>query len=108
MSDSHYTPRASAVHKSLLEIKTLGGVEKRMAIANGTMAAAMTMGTNQPGFLVLAIGVHFFLMWLTKKDPFTVMIYMRYALMGDIYDPWPRRTMKRNQRPDGFGKNLLR
>ena len=71
----NYEPRASAVHKSLLEIKTLGGVEKRMAIANGTLAAALTMG--------------------------------RYALMGDIYDPWPRRSIKRNPRPEGFGKNLL-
>ncbi len=102
-----YEPRASAVHKSLLEIKTLGGVEKRMAIANGTLAAALTMGTNQPMFLALAVVVHFFLMWLTKKDPFTIKVYMRYALMGDIYDPWPKRTIKRNSRPEGFGKNLL-
>ena len=103
-----YEPRASTVHKSLLEIKTLGGVEKRMAILNGTMAAALTMGTSQPAFIALAVIVHFFLMWLTKKDPFTIMIYTRYALMGDIYDPWPRRKSKRNQRPEGFGKNLLR
>jgi type IV secretion system protein VirB3 len=102
-----YNPRASAVHKSLLEIKTVGGVEKRMAIANGTLAAALTMGTNQPMFLLLAVVVHFFLMWLTKKDPFTVKVYMRYALLADIYDPWPRRTIKRNARPEGFGKNLL-
>lgn len=102
-----YESRASAVHKSLLEIKTIGGVEKRMAIANGTLAAALTMGTNQPLFIGLAIVVHFFLMWLTKKDPFMVKVYVRYAALADIYDPWPRRTHKRNQRPEGFGRNLL-
>lgn len=102
-----YEPRASAVHKSLLEIKTYGGVEKGMAVANGTLAAALGMGTEEPAFLLLAIAVHFFLMWLTKKDPFTVKVYMRYAKMGDIYDPWPKRTMKRNARPEGFGKGLL-
>jgi len=91
-----------------LEIKTVGGVEKRMAIANGTMAAALTMGSEQPYFLGLAIAIHFFLMWLTKKDPFTILVYKRYAVMGDVYDPWPKRTMKRNARPAGFGKNILR
>ncbi len=64
-----YNPRASAVHKSLLEIKTVGGVEKRMAIANGTLAAALTMGTNQPMFLLLAVVVHFFLMWFDEEVP---------------------------------------
>lgn len=103
-----YEQRATVVHKSLLEIKTLGGVEKRMAIMNGTLAAALTMGSYQPGFLALGVFLHFILMWLTKKDPFTIMVYMRYAMMGEIYDPWPKRTMKRNARPEGFGKNLLR
>lgn len=102
-----YEPRASAVHKSLLEIKTLGGVEKRMAILNGTMALTLTMAMNQPGFLALAVVLHFFLMWVTKKDPFTIKIYARYALLADVYDPWPKRINKRNPRPDGFGKNLL-
>lgn len=102
-----YEPRASAVHKSLLEIKTLGGVEKRMAIANGTFAAALTMGTEQPMFILLAIGVHFFLMWVTKKDPFLLMVYTRYVRMGDIYEPWVKRSIKRNPRPEGFGRNLL-
>jgi len=102
-----YEPRATVVHKSLLEIKTLAGVEKKMAILNGTMAATLTMGMNQPGFLGLAVGLHFFLMWVTKKDPFTIKVYARYALLGDVYDPWPKRTNKRNPRPDGFGKNLL-
>lgn len=102
-----YEPRATVVHKSLLEIKTLAGVEKKMAILNGTMAATLTMGMNQPGFIGLAVGLHFFLMWVTKKDPFTIKVYARYALLGDVYDPWPKRTNKRNPRPEGFGKNLL-
>lgn len=102
-----YQARATAVHKSLLEIKTIAGVEKRMAILNGTMAAALTMGTEQLGFIPLAVILHFFLMWVTKKDPFTIKVYARYALLADVYDPWPKRTNKRNPRPDGFGKDLL-
>lgn len=102
-----YEPRASQVHKSLLEIKTIGGVEKRMAIANGTLSAALTMGTTQPLFIGVGAIVHFFLVWVTKKDPFTIKVYMRYATMGDVYDPWPKRTIKVNARPEGFGKNLL-
>jgi type IV secretory pathway TrbD component len=102
-----YEARASAVHKSLLEIKTIGGVEKRLAIANGTIACALTFGTEQPGFLLLSVGVHLFLMWVTKKDPLTIEIYKKYTVLGDVYDPWPKRTMKRNARPEGFGRNTL-
>jgi len=104
---SIYEPRSTVVHKSLLEIKMVAGVEKKMAIMNGTMAATLTMAMNQPGFIGLGVMVHFFLMWVTKKDPFTIKVYARYALLGDVYDPWPKRTNKRNPRPEGFGKNLL-
>ncbi len=102
-----YEPRASTVHKSLLEIKTYGGVEKRMAVANGTVWAALTMGTEQPAFIFFAVVVHFILMWVTKKDPFTINVYMRYAVLGDVYDPWIRRNMKRNERPEGCCRNVL-
>ena len=102
-----YEERASAVHKSLLEIKTIGGVEKKMALANGTIALALTMGTEQPAFLLVGVAVHFLLMWLTKKDPYTIDIYKKYTKYGDVYDPWPKRSSKRNQRPEGFGRNLL-
>lgn len=102
-----YEARATRVHKSLLEIKTIGGVERKMAIANATISVALVMGTEQPLFLLLWIGIHFFLMWVTKKDPFALKIYTRYTKQGDVYDPWPRRIVKRNQRPEGFGRNML-
>lgn len=78
-----------------------------MAILNGTLGAALVMGTEQLAFVGLTVALHFFLMWMTKKDPYTIKVYARYATLADIYDPWPRKNQKRNTRPEGFGKNLL-
>jgi type IV secretion system protein VirB3 len=102
-----YEHRSTPVHLSLLEVKKIGGVEARMAIMNGTMAAAITVGGKTLAFLPLAFVLHWFLRWVTKSDPHIIKVYMRYRLFGDIYDPWPRRAMVTNERPQGFSRGLL-
>ena len=102
-----YEPRWTPVHKSLLEIKTIAGVESRMAILNWTMAVAITFGMNTLYFLPAALLMHMLLRWLTRKDPHLIRIYSQYRVFGDVYDPWPRRKVKTNARPKGFGKGML-
>lgn len=102
-----YESRATPVHRSLLEYKTIGGVESRMAILNGTVAAAITLGTETLLYIPVAMVLHMMLRWLTKKDPHLIMIYMRYRLLGDVYDPWVRRSTKTNARPKGFSRGVL-
>lgn len=102
-----YQARATAVHKSLLEVKTFFGVESRLAILNGTMVLALTMALES--FLLVAVGivVHLFFRWLTKKDIHLMAIYRRFNLLGLVYDPWPHARIKLNGRPKGFGRGML-
>lgn len=99
--------RVTPVYVSLLEVKTIGGVEARMAILNGTMAAALTFGMNTPWFIPIAVVTHIMLRWLTRKDPHVITIYMQYRLLGAVYDPWPKRRQRTNLRPKGFGQGAL-
>lgn len=102
-----YEARETAVHKSLLEPKTMGGVEARLAILNGTMFAALTMGLES--IIVLPIGVltHMLLRKLTERDPHIMRIYAQYRVFGDVYDPWARRNQRTNLRPKGFSRGVL-
>lgn len=102
-----YIPRVSPVHKSLHLRKTIAGVESRLAILNGTFALTATFALESPFPLVVAIGAHYVLRYLTKSEPNLMLIYMRYRTLGDIYDPWARRNMSQHARPKGFGKGLL-
>lgn len=102
-----YQPRATPVHRSLLEQKTIGGVESRMAILNGTLAAALTFGMMTVYFLPFAVLLHLVLRWITKKDAKLIEIYTRYRIFGEVYDPWPKAVMRVNARPKGFAKGLL-
>lgn len=102
-----YESRQTPVHKSLLETRTLGGVEFRLAMLNGTISAAIILALQNWYYIPIAILIQLFLVWVTKKDPMIVKIYARYNILGDVYDPWPRRTALMNQRPAGFGKGVL-
>lgn len=102
-----YTPRVNVIHKSLHEVKRIGGVESKLAILNGTFVTAFVMGLGMWQLIPLGVATHFFLAYITKKDPYTRQIYMRYVTQADKYDPWPHAVQKKNQRPEGFGKGML-
>ncbi|MDE3021451.1 MAG: VirB3 family type IV secretion system protein [Pseudomonadota bacterium] len=102
-----YVPRQTRVHKSLLEIQTLAGVERRLAIFNWTLAAVFVLGAGMVSYLAVAFILHAFLRWITRKDPYLRLIYIRYNRQADEYDPWPHATQKQNRRPHGFGRGHL-
>lgn len=102
-----YEPRVTPVHKSLLEPKTMGGVESRLAILNGTMFAALTMGLESLIVLPIGIGTHMLLRKLTEKDAHILRIYAQYRVFGDVYDPWAKRNQRTNMRPKGFSRGVL-
>ena len=104
---AEYTPRLTTVHKSLLEIKTFGGVEFRMAAFNLIVAGAITLALTTPWYLPAAFLLHIFLRWLTKRDPLQIPIYMRWRLLAELYDPWPHRSMETNARPIDFERDML-
>lgn len=102
-----YQQRITSIHKSLHEIKRIGGVESKLAILNGTFLAAFVMGLGMWQFIPVGIGTHMFLAWVTKNDAWARQIYMRYVTQADKYDPWPHAIQKKNERPEGFGKGML-
>ena len=102
-----YIPRRTPVHPALLFVKTIGGVEFRIAVLNFTMGLAVVAGSKSLLFLAITIPLHIFLRWVTKKDPHAVRIYMRYRLFGSIYDPWVKRSTTMNDRPRGFSRGML-
>lgn len=102
-----YQPRVTTVHKSLLEAKHIGGVEKEIAVFNGTVAFAVCFGTQSFYYLPVAILIHMLVRWLTKRDPHFRKIYLRFSVLGRTYDPWPRRKLATNERPEGFSKGTL-
>jgi type IV secretion system protein VirB3 len=104
---SEYQQRFTVIHKSAHEVKTIMGVESRMAILNGTMSLAILFAMESLYVLPFAVITHSLLRWLTKKDPQTIPIYTRYRIFGDVYDPWPRRSQKTNPRPYGFSRGML-
>ncbi|MBU6460732.1 MAG: VirB3 family type IV secretion system protein [Proteobacteria bacterium] len=99
--------RQSRVHRSLLEIHTLAGVERRLAILNWTIAAVFVLGAGFILYLAVALLLHGLLRWMTRKDPYLRMIYVRYNTQADDYDPWPHALQRQTCRPRGFGRGLL-
>lgn len=102
-----YLPRATPVRLSLLEVKTIAGVEDRLAILNATFALAIVMGTGLWPWLAVALALHVLAARLTRYDPYLRRIYIRFARQADRYDPWPRVAPACARRPPGFGRDLL-
>lgn len=100
--------RRTTFHKSLIQIKTIAGVESRLFLANATITVALVQALANFWLLSVGFFLHAFFYWLTKKEPLVIKIYARYNRQGDRYDPWPKHTQRLNLRPRGFGRGLLR
>jgi len=100
--------RVSPLHYSLMEsVPTFGGAEKSFAIVNLSFTAAMFMASQNWQFILPGIVTHLLLVWMTKRDPLTRVIYFRYVRQGRRYDPWPRGRQGLNARPRGFCRGVL-
>jgi type IV secretion system protein VirB3 len=67
------------VHRSLSEPILLGGVPRTVAIANGTLAAAVGLGLRLwiPGILLWALG-HAAAVWAAKRDAQFIDVVRRH------------------------------
>lgn len=67
------------VHRALTEPILLGGAPRAVAIANGTLAAAIALGLRLwvPG-LVLWLAGHAGAVWAAKHDPHFVEVVRRH------------------------------
>ncbi len=71
---------AIPVHRALTEPILLGGAPRAVAIANGTLAAAVGLGLRLwlVGILIWAIG-HLAAVWAAKRDPLFVDVVRRHV-----------------------------
>ncbi|SMH43277.1 VirB3 family type IV secretion system protein [Azospirillum agricola] len=67
------------VHRALTEPILLGGAPRAVAIANGTLAAAIALGLRLwiPGLIVWVVG-HAAAAWAAKHDPQFVEVVRRH------------------------------
>ena len=67
------------VHRSLTDPILLGGAPRTVAIANGTVAAALALGLRLwiPGLLLWVLG-HGAAVWAAKRDPLFVDVGRRH------------------------------
>ena len=67
------------VHRALTEHMLLGGAPRTVAIANGTIAAALALGLRlwMAGLAVWLIG-HLAAVWAAKRDPQFVDVVRRH------------------------------
>lgn len=100
--------RVNPLHYSLMEsVPTFAGAEKSFALVNLSFTAAMVMASQTWQFFVPGVIAHVLLVWMTKRDPLTRVIYFRYVRQGSRYDPWPRTRQNLNSRPRGFARGAL-
>jgi type IV secretion system protein TrbD len=67
------------VHRSLSDPMLMGGAPRTVAIANGTLAAAIALGLRLwiPGAVIWAAG-HAAAVWAAKRDPQFVDVVRRH------------------------------
>jgi type IV secretion system protein TrbD len=95
------------VSRSLSLPRQMGGADRGLAIANGTMTLLLCYSSRSGWFLPLGIIGHFALRWLSQRDPWWRDILLQYNRYPDIYDSVPAtKSSPRFKRPYGFDQDL--
>jgi type IV secretion system protein VirB3 len=75
------------LHRSLTEPILLGGAPRTVAIANGTLAAAVGLGLQLwiPGLLLWIAG-HSLAIWGARMDPQFMQVFARHIKQRQLLD----------------------
>lgn len=84
------------IHQALIRPVLFGGAERGMAVLSGTAAIGIPLFA---GLHVLTVGlallfafpIHGFGVWLARRDPHMVAVYLRSLSASDHYVPWCAR-----------------
>ena len=98
--------RTSVLHESLVSPLLIAGVEKPFVIVNVTLTLVLVADLHMLGWFPLSVLVHLFLVQMTREDPFTRRIYIRYNRQADSYEPWPHARTSGKGRPNGFSRGM--
>ncbi|MBK3843911.1 VirB3 family type IV secretion system protein [Paraburkholderia nemoris] len=95
------------VSRGLSLPRQMGGADRGLAIANGTMTVLLCYSSMTPTFLVVGIAVHWLLRWKSSKDPWWKQVMTVYNRYADVYQPMPTTKFSaRFKRPYGFDQDL--
>lgn len=92
-----------------LNYKATEDSNKLVNMLNGLIATTLFLFLNFKAiyFFFLNIIFHYYMRWLTARDPYKRDFYNRYINFSDEYDPWINEKLEPyGDRPYGFGKNL--
>jgi type IV secretory pathway TrbD component len=75
------------LHRSLTEPILLGGAPRTVAIANGTLAAAVGLGLQLwlPGLVLWIVG-HSLAVWAARLDPQFMQVFLRHIKHRSLLD----------------------
>lgn len=73
------------LHNALVTPILLMGVPRRLAILNGTLAAALTLGLRAYYLLPIFVAIHFTAMYFTKKDPYFFDVILSHLQLKKYY-----------------------
>jgi len=96
--------RITPVYGVLVQPLLIAGVEKPFAIVNVTLGLVMAGELHFYGWLCVTFLTHVWLKRMTKNDPFTRKIYIKYNRQGDVYESWLDVHSHRTKRPLGYGR----
>jgi type IV secretion system protein VirB3 len=95
------------VSRSLSLPRQMGGADRTLAIANGTITVLLCYSSTTPAFLVVGVALHLLLRWKSSQDPWWRDVSKVYNQFADIYEPGPSwKFGARFKRPYGFDQDL--
>jgi type IV secretion system protein TrbD len=95
------------VSRSLSLPRQMGGADRTLAIANGTITLLLCYSSMTPAFLVVGVALHFLLRWKSSRDPWWRDVSKVYNQFADVYELTPSwKFSARFKRPYGFDQDL--
>lgn len=99
--------RSNRIYSALTEPPLVAGADPNLVMLNGGLVMLMVV-VKFYVLIPLSWLIHQVLKALSRKDPFTRVIYITYQKQADRYEPWVEPTPKRGQRPLGYGRGWPR
>ena len=81
MHDAYFRAR---VHRSLTQPLLFAGVPRQLALANGTITAALALGAQSLLAIPVGVGFHLLLAMLTRHDPQFLQVLTRNLKRGNL------------------------
>ena len=100
------------VSRSLSLPRQIGGADRVLALANGLVTVMLCYSTGFDlgscvGFVTMGVCMHFFLRWMSSRDPWWRVVMLVYNRYPDVHEPSPSiKASARFRRPYGFDQDL--